>query len=118
MLELTRTPPTDTVELSYFIPHSKLEKVRTFMHQEGIEEEKEYYTIEEVLPYTDEEMPSVYLRGLRYREDLTQKQLSEKTGIAIRHISEMENNKRPIGKKNAVKLAEVLGCNPRKLLSI
>jgi len=53
-----------------------------------------------------------------YRDNaqLTQKQLSEKTGIAIPHLSEMENNKRSIGKKTAKKLAHVLKCDYRYFL--
>ena len=43
------------------------------------------------------------------------KQLSEKTGIPIRHISEMENGKRPIGQKNARLLGDVLSIDPRML---
>lgn len=55
----------------------------------------------DVLTYSDEEMPGVLLSGARYREGMTQAQLSEKTGIPRRHISEIENGKRPIGKQNA-----------------
>ena len=53
-------------------------------------------------------MPGVCLRGARYRGGLTQKQLAEMTGLHVRHISEMENAKRPIGKKNAKILGEAL----------
>ena len=45
-------------------------------------------------------------------------QLAEKTGIPRRHISEMENGKRPIGKKNARLLGEALGIEPRLLLAV
>ena len=58
----------------------------------------------------------ITLAGYRYREDLTQQQLAELTGINRRHISEMEHGKRPIGKENAKKLAEVLHCDYRSLL--
>ena len=44
---------------------------------------------------TDQTLPGVCLRGARAREGLTQKQLSEKTGIPTRHLSEMENGRRP-----------------------
>jgi predicted transcriptional regulator len=50
---------------------------------------------------TDETLPGICLRGAREKEGLTQTELSRKTGIPQRHISEMENGKRPIGKKNA-----------------
>ncbi len=118
MSALTKKPLTNTVQLSFTVPLPLVEKVRDFMQQVGAEEEKEHYTIEEVFPYAEEEKPRVYLRGIRTREDLTQKELSERTGIPIRHISEMENGKRPIGKKNAAKLAEVLNCNARSLVTL
>lgn len=59
---------------------------------------------------------SVALAGYRYRENLTQQKLSELTGIPQRHLSEMENGKRGIGKENAIKLAEALHCDYRGLL--
>jgi transcriptional regulator with XRE-family HTH domain len=70
----------------------------------------------EAFPYTDEELPGVFLSGARYREGLTQVQLSKRSGIPRRHISEMENNKRPIGKQNARKLAKALNVDPRRFL--
>ena len=57
-----------------------------------------------------------YLRVYRQRNDLTQAQLSEKTGIRQHHLSEMENDKRVLGKANAKKLATILDCDYRKLL--
>ena len=62
--------------------------------------------------------PGTMLQGARYREDMTQEQLAKATGIPRRHISEMENNKRPIGKQNARKLADVLNVAPRRFLSV
>jgi hypothetical protein len=50
----------------------------------------------------------IVLRGARLKEEMTQKELSEKTGIPQRHISEMENGKRSIGKNRAEKLAAAL----------
>jgi DNA-binding XRE family transcriptional regulator len=59
---------------------------------------------------------SVALKGYRYRENLTQQQLAELTGIPQRHISEMENDKRGIGKDNALKLSKALNANYRLFL--
>ena len=59
---------------------------------------------------------SVALKGYRYRENFTQQKLSELTGIPQRHLSEMENGKRGIGKDNALKLGAVLNCDYRALL--
>ncbi len=52
--------------------------------------------------------PGTALAGARYKEGLTQKQLSGLTGIPQRHISEMENGRRAIGEKNARSLGKVL----------
>lgn len=58
----------------------------------------------------------VILTGARHREALTQRELSSKSGIPQRHISEMENDKRSIGKKNAKALAKVLNTDYRVFL--
>ena len=57
-----------------------------------------------------------YLRAYRQRADLTQVGLADKVGMLQHHLSEMENNKRPIGKAAAQKLAQALNCDYRKLL--
>jgi transcriptional regulator with XRE-family HTH domain len=56
------------------------------------------------------------LRAYRLRERLTQVQLADLAGIPRRHISDMENGRRPIGKENAKKLADVLNTDYRMLL--
>ncbi|EFL51190.1 putative plasmid maintenance system antidote protein, XRE family [Solidesulfovibrio fructosivorans JJ]] len=55
----------------------------------------------EVLPFKEEELPGVFLVGASYQEGMTQAALAEATGIPRCHISEMENGRRPIGKKIA-----------------
>jgi transcriptional regulator with XRE-family HTH domain len=57
----------------------------------------------------------VALVGARLREELTQKQLSEKTGIPQRHISEMETGKRQVGRKRAEILAEALNVSDYRI---
>jgi DNA-binding XRE family transcriptional regulator len=61
-------------------------------------------------------IPAACLRGSRGKEGLTQVQLAELTGIPRRHISEMENGKRSIGKETAKKLAKALICDYRVFL--
>jgi transcriptional regulator with XRE-family HTH domain len=56
------------------------------------------------------------LAGARYREGLAQIQLSELTGIPQRHISEMENGKRPIGKEMAKRLGKALNIGYKVFL--
>ena len=59
---------------------------------------------------------AVSLRGYRTREGLTQVQLADATGIPQRHISEMENGKRVIGKERAKVLANALNTDYRAFL--
>lgn len=66
--------------------------------------------------FTGQSRCAVALRGYRTREDLTQVQLAELTGIPRRHISEMENGKRSIGKEREKRLAEALKCDYRVFL--
>ncbi|MBI4775156.1 MAG: helix-turn-helix transcriptional regulator [Deltaproteobacteria bacterium] len=56
------------------------------------------------------------LRGARHRQGLTQIQLAALTGIPQRHISEMENGKRSIGKARARTLGKALNLSYRVLL--
>lgn len=58
--------------------------------------------------YSREELPGIILAGSRIKEGLTQKQLSDMTGISRRHISEMENGRRPIKKETAKILRQAL----------
>jgi hypothetical protein len=60
-----------------------------------------------------ERTPANMLIGARGKENITQMRLSELTGIPRRHISDMENGRRPIGKQNAVKLGKALNISYR-----
>ncbi len=64
----------------------------------------------------DYRTPGYYLRVYRHRAGQTQSQLAEQAGIRQHHLSEMENNKRTIGKTIARKLAQILDCDYRRLL--
>lgn len=66
--------------------------------------------------YSEEQLIGKALAGARYREGLTQMKLAELTGIPQRHISEMENGKRPIGKEMAKRLGKVLNISYKVFL--
>jgi DNA-binding XRE family transcriptional regulator len=59
---------------------------------------------------------AVSLRGLRYREGLTQAELGEMLGIAQTNISKMEQGKRPIGKTIAKRIAKLFKSDYRIFL--
>ncbi|MBN1378102.1 MAG: helix-turn-helix transcriptional regulator [Gammaproteobacteria bacterium] len=60
--------------------------------------------------------PGYYLRLYRLRAEFTQADLANKTDMRQHHLSEMEHNKRPIGKAAAQKIAAVLKCDYHKFL--
>lgn len=106
-----RVPSVDALRISKAIQellNKTGENVRE-INDEG----EELFTIEEVFP---DRTPGRMLRGARFREDLTQLQLAEASGIPRRHISEMENNRRSIGKERAKRLASVLKVDYRVFL--
>jgi DNA-binding XRE family transcriptional regulator len=74
------------------------------------------WTLEEAFPEMAWNAGGVSVRGGRAKEGLTQQQLADLTGIPQRHISEMENGKRPIGKETARKLAKALNVDYRVFL--
>lgn len=58
----------------------------------------------------------IILRGARYREGLSQKELAKRCGISQDNLSRMENGKRVIGEKTAKKLAKALNIDSSMLL--
>ncbi|RJP24999.1 MAG: XRE family transcriptional regulator [Candidatus Omnitrophota bacterium] len=79
-----------------------------------------YPEIRESIPFEDtfpDHHPCRNIAGYRHQENLTQKLLSELTRIPQSHISAMENNNRPIGRKNAKIIAKGLNANYRMFLS-
>ena len=106
MLEHTKKPP---IELKFIGPPTNKDKAIAALKSLGFVNVSESVPWRDLFPeYSDEDLPGVCLAGSRVKEGLTQKQLSELTGIPQSHISEMENGKRPIGKKRAKILAKAL----------
>lgn len=115
MLARTKEHPTESVKF-YGSPQI-IRRLRKYALTAGaIEIPADSVPAEEVSPELVSNPRGVYLKGIRYREELTQEQLAEKTGIPRRHISEMESGKRTIGKANARKLADALKANYRLFL--
>lgn len=131
MLELTKTSTTGKyVEISVKIPVEEgaeaisehiFAQTRALLHKLGHEirevidtpEDEKLYTFAEAFPDSN---PGRRLRGLRVRENITQKELAAQMGIKPHHISEMESGKRSISKDMAKRLVGVLGGDYRVLL--
>jgi hypothetical protein len=103
----TKKHPTETIELRFIGPIVNMAQAIKNLKPLGFVDTSGSVPWREAFPeYKDEDLPGVCLRGSRHKEGLSQRQLSELTGIPQRHISEMENGKRPIGKE----MAKRLGC--------
>jgi DNA-binding XRE family transcriptional regulator len=60
--------------------------------------------------------PGRALHVYRDNAGMTLADIAEKTGIAVSHLSAMENGKRNIGKASAQKLGKALKCEYRRFL--
>jgi len=115
MLERTKALPTESVELRFIVPAAKADDVRKVVAP-LITEETSAIPWREALGVADEEIPGHCVRGGRTKEGLTQAQLAELMGLPQRHISEMENGKRPIGKEMAKRLGKALNISYKVFL--
>ncbi len=114
-------------EVFYSIPNTKegketLEKLCKILHVEdssrGKTQWKEATSWDEVAAERIKryKKAGLVLRGARYRQGLSQKQLASRCGISQDNLSRMENGKRVIGEKTAKKLAKVLRIDYQLLL--
>jgi ribosome-binding protein aMBF1 (putative translation factor) len=97
-----------TVVLTFRGPESKKQTAIEALSRLGFVDTSGSIPWREAFPEFEGNESGTVLRGARLKEELTQKALAEKTGIPQRHISEMENGKRSIGKNRAEKLAVAL----------
>ena len=118
MPELTKKPPIDeSVTLTITGPLDRKEEVVALLEKHGFIDVSDSIPWREAFEDHDEtKEPGYFLAGARCKEGVTQKQLSKVTGIPQRHISEMENGKRPIGKTLAKKFGAALDVDYRVFL--
>jgi len=88
----------------FFIAREHKNTIRAIIKNLSVEsKESPFKELEQKLPPY-----AICLRGARTKEGMSQKELAEKTGIAITNISKMENGQRNIGEKVARKLGKAL----------
>jgi len=113
----TKKHPTETIELRFIGPIVNMASAVDALKPLGFMDTSDFVPWRETYPECSEaQLSGKTLAGARYREGLTQMQLSEITGIPQRHISEMENGKRPIGKEMAKRLGKALNISYRVFL--
>jgi DNA-binding XRE family transcriptional regulator len=117
MLEPTKKPLTE-IELKFRGPENKRHEAIKALRDMGFAavDDGSGLSWKDAFPGLRQNEQRTYLAGARQREGLTQRQLCEKSGIPQRHISEMENGKRAIGKETAKKLAAILNTDYRVFL--
>jgi hypothetical protein len=114
MLEHTKEHP---IKIKFIGPMENKAKAIEALKPLGFVDASDSIPWRDLFPeYKDEELPGACLSGSRLKEGMTQKKLSELTGIPQSHISAMENGKRAIGKKRAKILAEVLNVGYKVFL--
>ena len=118
MQALTKKHHTEdaAVELHFLGPPGKRDEAIEALKALGFVDTSDTVPWRDCFPYSDEQLPGVCLAGARGKEGVTQRELSKMTGIPQRHISEMENSKRPIGKETAKKLGKVLNISYKVFL--
>jgi len=60
--------------------------------------------------------PGVLLKGLRYREGLSQIEFAKKLNVSQTNLSAMENGRRAIGKELAKRIGDIFGLDYRIFL--
>jgi len=107
----------ETIELKFLGPIANMAKAVDVLKPLGFVDTSDTIPWREAFPeYSNEDLPGVCLKGARYKEGITQIQLAKMIGIPQRHISEMENGKRPIGKEMAKRLGKVLNMSYKVFL--
>src|ERR1700722_2795034 len=112
MLAHMKAHPTDShVKIIIEMPNSKktsyisvenIGKLEAFLEKYSEEDDEpvawEVLAKERIEKY---KKAGLVLRGMRYREDLSQKELAKRSGVSQNEISKIENGKRTVGEKVA-----------------
>ncbi len=109
-------------EVFYHIPRSAKTKLNSFLSDLDISK-GDIVPWEEATPWEvlakdriqKHKKAGLVLRGARFRENMSQKDLAKKSGVSQDNISRIENGKRAVGEKVAKRLAKPLKIDYRLL---
>jgi len=102
---------------SYLLSKESALAVKTILNKLD-QSEDGYVLATELFPDLSDpkKTPSIALRGVRRRLNLTQKEMAEKIGVSQGDLSKMEKGERPIGRKLAMRIGKRLKIDYRRFL--
>ena len=113
----TKKHSIETIELRFIGPIANMTSAVDALKPLGFVDTSDSVPWREAYPEcTGMQLIGKALAGARYREGLTQIELSKLAGVPQRHISEMENGKCTIGKEIAKRLGKALNISYRVFL--
>lgn len=88
------------------------------MEQYKVSNEEDYMSIDDIFSDLTEEYgePGVLLRGLRFREGLSQNEFAKKMNMSQANLSAIENGRRSVGKVLAKRISEIFDVDYRLFL--
>lgn len=117
MLGPTKAHPTKSIEIFMIGPEANKAQAIDALMSFGFSEAPDSIPWRDAFPdLSDDALTGHILVGARHKAGLSQKQLADMTGVHQRHISEMENCRRTIGKKSAKLFAKALDTDYRVFL--
>jgi DNA-binding Xre family transcriptional regulator len=103
----------------FFLPPQAMIILMPYLEQFGVSSVEDNVSAMGFLKRTEAELgrAAINLISARFKAKLKQKELAEAADMYASHLSAMESGKRTIGKATAQRLAKVLGCPWRDLVS-
>ncbi len=103
------------------ISQSKIERIERALRKLVAARQENYISASEIRTILKKKDPLIGTSGgtihaYRSRAGLTQHKLAKRAGLKQSHLSEMESNRRPVGRIVAKKLAKALNCDHRRFL--
>lgn len=112
---------TPNAERISYVSTKNIDKLEAFLEKYGEVSEEDKPVAWKELAKTrlaKYKKAGLVLRGMRYREGMSQKKLAALSGVNQNEISKIENGKRTIGEKVAKKLATALKFNYQLLIDL
>lgn len=106
----------DKKKIFSFVSEEHFHKLEAFLEKYGVSDAVRWKDLaaSRIAKY---KKAGLALRGARYREGFSQKELAKRCKISQENISKMENGRRPMGEKVARKLAKALRIDFHLLLN-